>query len=125
MSNEPTDDDLRALHFAQSRIPPLAALEAFVAGGKSPSLAVQTALDRVGLSRWYPAEGGHRVLILYEGGWPFDSTELTVRPGAWDHDHCGRCNKSIPSMTLCWASVSDPLVLLCVECHADLFARSE
>ena len=120
MSSDPSDDELRALHFSESRISCLEGLEAFVSDGAPPTAGVQAALDHAGYSRWYPVAGGHRVLIRYEGAWPFAADELVRRPGAWDHEHCDRCGETIPPMTLCWASVADPLILLCTDCRSTL-----
>jgi hypothetical protein len=41
--------------------------------------------------------------------------------GGWDHEHCGRCQRSIKPMTLCWVTESGPYVVLCSECHNDVF----
>jgi hypothetical protein len=117
-----SDTALRDLAFMESRIPALPALEGFVPAGTKPSQAVQAALDRAGSSRWFPVEGGHRVVILYEGGWAFESTELNMRAGAWDHEHCSRCGEQIPAMTLCWVTESGDFLLLCSTCHSIISA---
>ena len=114
MSDE-KDSQYRRRPYHQSRIPALDALSAFVADGE-PESVVKEMADRVGLSRWYPEEGGHRVLILYEGG-PYDSERLTIEKGAWDHEHCDRCGEGISPMTLCWMSSDGPVSILCEPCH--------
>jgi hypothetical protein len=119
-----SDSQLRSLEFMESRIPSLPALEAFVAEGSGPTAAVQAALDHTISSRWSSVEGGHRVLILYEGNWPFDRSQLVLRGGAWDHEHCTRCTRLIPSLTLCWVTSSGPFVLLCTGCHAAIFTAT-
>lgn len=98
-----------------SRIPVLDGLVTFVpAGGeREPWLLEAT----TGQSRWFPIEGGHRVVIPHEGR-SFDSNHLAIEKGAWDHEHCSSCGSRIAPMTLCWVTESDPYVLLCEMCHA-------
>jgi len=111
------EDDLRfkQLAYHPSRIPALDALSAFVADDQEHP-TVQVVVDRVGFSRWYPEEGGHRVLIPYEGG-PYDAEYFVIEKGAWDHEHCKRCGENIEPMTLCWVSTGDTHVILCESCH--------
>jgi hypothetical protein len=111
--------ELAPLRFMASRIPPLDALVAFVPSGQERQTWLEDATALTGQSRWYPVEGGHRVVILYEGG-PFDSAHLSVEKGAWDHEHCARCGSSIHPMTLCWVTETGPNILLCGECHGEL-----
>jgi uncharacterized protein len=108
-------EDYRILKFVQSRIPALDALEAFVPDGTTPDEPLEEMLRRSSSSRWYPVEGGHRVLILYEGG-GYDAARFTLIPGAWDHEHCTRCGANIEPMTLCWVTENGPFVLLDEEC---------
>jgi hypothetical protein len=115
-----TSDDLRGMAFMQSRIPPLDGLTAFVPDDRPLDPAIQSAADAAGFSRWYPLEGGHRLVLLYEGG-PYDATRFTVEPGAWDHEHCHLCYANIPSMTLCWVTRHDPYVILCEKCYGEAF----
>jgi hypothetical protein len=113
-------ENLRNLKFMPSRIPALDALEIFVPDGAPPDAELQELQSRTGQSRWYPLEGGHRVLILYEGG-PFDEKRFTLAKGAWDHEHCSRCGATIEPMTLCWVTEGGPLVLLDEQCHRAIF----
>ena len=113
------DDELeefRKLSFMPSRIPKLDALEGFVPIDGRPDAEIQELTSRTGQSRWYPVEGGHRVLILYEGG-PFNDTRFTLVKGAWDHEHCSRCGDTIEPMTLCWVTRSGRHVLLDEKCY--------
>ena len=64
-------------------------------------------------------EGGHRVLILYEGG-PYNAQRFALAKGAWDHEHCSRCGATIEPMTLCWTRAGE-YVLLDEKCHAEVF----
>ena len=111
-------EDLRGLSFMPSRIPALDALEIFVPDGAPADPELNELQSRLGQSRWYPVEGGHRVLILYEGG-PYNSQRFSK--GAWDHEHCSRCGHTIEPMTLCWVTVSGQYVLLDEKCHTEVF----
>jgi hypothetical protein len=93
-------DQLRTLKFMPSRIPALDALEIFVPTDGSEDAGVSELRSRIGQSRWYPLEGGHRVLIPYEGG-PYNSSRFKLLSGVWDHEHYTRCGATIPPMTLC------------------------
>lgn len=109
----------RQYKFSPSRIPALDALSVFVQGEEEDTV-VNEMIDRVGFGRWYPVEGGHEVLILYEGG-PFDVSRFTIKKGARDHEHCRGCSANITPMTLCWATESGPHVILCETYHRQLF----
>ncbi len=100
----------------QSRIPALDALSAFVPTGHEEDTQLQKAVGARGSSRWFPVEGGHDVLFLYEGG-EFDAGIFKIKKGAWDHEHCTACGGNIPPMTLCWVTESGPYVILCGDCY--------
>jgi hypothetical protein len=126
MSDGSTNDsfaNLRGQTFTESRIPALDALSTFVPDGEEPSGILKAPLDQMP-SRWYPVTGGHKVLILYEGG-EYDRTQFTIEEKAWDHEHCNVCKARIPSMTLCWVTQSGPWVLLCSECKKRMDSYSE
>ena len=113
-------EQLRALKFMPSRIPALDALEIFVPNGSPDDPELSELRDRTGQSRWYPVEGGHRVLILYEGG-PYNASRFKLLTEAWDHEHCTRCGATIPPMTLCWVTEEGPYVVLDESCHREAF----
>jgi hypothetical protein len=108
---------LPTFSWMESRIPALDALAVFVLdNGPDPTL--EGMIKRSGQSRWYPVTGGHRVLIPKEAGQrDRDGFELALR--AWDHEHCDVCGDTIPAMMLCWVTVRDPYVLLCIDCYAE------
>lgn len=108
--------ELRGLSFMQSRIPALDALEVFVPVGAEQDFVLEEVRARTGSSRWFPVEGGHRVLILYEGG-DYDHSRFSLAKGGWDHEHCDHCNVRIEPMTLCWVTQSGLYVLICDACH--------
>jgi hypothetical protein len=100
----------------ESRIPALDALAAFVPDDRTPDPVITEMQERIGGSRWYPVQGGHRVLMPYDGG-EYDSSRFTIEPGAWDHEHCGACGDKIPPMTLCYVTEPEqPYILLCAKC---------
>jgi len=107
---------LPKLDWMPSRIPKCKALVTFVAAdglGCPPSVEVAM---RDKPSRWYPCAGGHRVLILYEGG-SYDSAILSVEPEAWDHEECDVCDEQIPPMTLCHVTKRGRYLALCENCY--------
>jgi hypothetical protein len=109
-------EQFRRYSYKQSRIPALDALEVFVPTGQENDDVIKEVTSRTGSSRWFPVSGGHRVLILYEGG-GYDSRRFTLIKGAWDHEHCTRCRDQIKPMTLCWVTEIVPCIILCEECH--------
>jgi len=117
------DDDLKfkQLTYHASRIPALDALSAFVADGVDDPV-VEAASEHAGFARWYPVNGGHKVLIPHEGG-PYDSARFTIEKGVWDHEHCKRCGQTIEPMTLCWVSRRGPYVILCESCHGQIIGN--
>jgi len=113
------DDELQELRrhrYHQSRIPALDGLETFVADGAPPDPELAELRSRSGFTRWYPVPGGHRVVVLYEGG-GFNADRFTFRKGVWDHEHCKRCTARIPSLTLCWVSRDESYIILCEDCY--------
>ncbi len=114
MDADERDEQFRRLSYSATRVPRLDALEAFVPTGREDDETGSEARKRP--SRWFPAEGGHRVLVLYEGG-EYDAGRWRLVKGGWDHEHCTRCGRSIEPMTLCWVTAEGPWVLLCEACH--------
>jgi hypothetical protein len=106
----------RLLTYRQSRIPALDALEAFVPDGAERDETFSEIRSRTGFSRWFPVEGGHKVLFLYEGG-DYDHERFSLRKGAWDHEHCKRCALRLEPLTLCWVSTGRDYTILCEECY--------
>jgi hypothetical protein len=117
-------DEFRRYSYMESRIPVLDALEVFVLSGKENDTELNAIVNRTGFSRWFPAADGHRVLILDEGG-DYDSRRFTLIKGAWDYEHCKRCQKRITPMTLCWVTANGPYIVLCEECHRVVVGSDE
>ena len=105
-----------------SRIPALDGLVTFLKDGERDPAVEEFARSRP--SRWYPEEGGTRVVVLYDDGAPYDASRWRVEKGAWDHEHCDLCGESIEPMTLCWVTKRDPYALLCQACHAKVAGTS-
>ena len=114
-----TDEELSGLptySWMMSRIPARDALSTFVPDGSESDPAIAEMQERVGGSRWFPVQGGHRVVMLFDGG-SYDASRFTIEAKSWDHEHCDSCNEHIPAMTLCY--VTEPgqqYVLLCAGC---------
>jgi hypothetical protein len=113
--------ELRDYHFMPSRIPKLDALATFVPLGGESEPALEAAMQMTGFSRWFPIEGGHRVLFPYEGG-EYDRGRFSIESFAWDHETCHVCRAHIEAMQLCWVTESGTYVILCESCHAELAA---
>jgi hypothetical protein len=111
---------LREHEFAPSRIPKLDALSILVPTSTEQDPLVVEMHKRVGFSRWFPVEGGHRVLFPFEGG-EYDHSRFTIESQAWDHETCKSCRAHIPALTLCWATQAGPYIILCERCHKDIF----
>ena len=111
--------ELATLEFMPSRIPAQDGLVGFVASGHEREPWIEAATALTGHSRWYPVDGGHRIVILYEGG-AFDASHLSLERGVWEHEHCSWCLHKIPTMTLCWVTKSGRFVILCESCHEDV-----
>jgi hypothetical protein len=110
---------LRQFRFMRTRIPALDALATFVPHGGERDPAITGAAGLTGFSRWFPVEGGHRMLVPYEGG-EYDATRFSIEKGAWDHETCKICRMHIDAMTLCWVTEAGPYVILCDSCKEQL-----
>jgi hypothetical protein len=118
-----TIDELANIELMQSRIPALNAFVHFVPDGpRDPSVDSFAGSRR---SRWYPVEGGTRVVVSMENQPAYDTAKWQVEKGAWDHEHCDLCGGHIPAMTLCWVTKYDPYVLLCDPCHGKVVAAEK
>jgi len=115
-------DELARLEWMQSRIPALDALVHFVPDG--PRDAAVDSFATSHRSRWYPIQGGTRVVVSMERKPNYDATKWQIEKGAWDHEHCDHCGENIPAMTLCWVTKYDPYVLLCDACHTKAAATT-
>jgi hypothetical protein len=108
---------LPAYHWMPSRIPLRAALSTFVPNAPEPEPIIAQMSSRCGQSVWHEAQGGHRVLFLYDGG-AFDTSRFTLESKVWDYDECAICGLKISVMTLCYVTKpSQPYFLLCANCY--------
>lgn len=110
---------LRQLRFVPSRIPKLDAISTFVPTGSETDPVLAETHAQSGFSRWFPAEGGHKVSFPFEGG-AYDASRFELEPEAWDHETCKTCRLHIDAMTLCWVTESGPYVILCEGCHSEV-----
>lgn len=119
---EYTIEELARFEWMPSRIPVQDALTRFIPETNAGPAVDVPPFARV--TRYYPQEGGLRVLRPFPGLAEFDPNVWTVAKGAWDHDDCDFCDACIPAMTLCWVTRFDPYVLLCAACHARVVAAA-
>ena len=99
----------------ESRIPAIDAVVVFVPNSTETDPEIGRMVERC-VSRWYPVEGGHRVLISNHDD-SYRPPGSSIEPGGWDHEDCESCDKRIPAMTLCFATApGQPYFLLCSEC---------
>jgi hypothetical protein len=113
------DDDkmreLPILPWMPSRIPKRKALATFVNDGEPCPSPVEVAM-KSHPARWYPENGGHRVLILYEGG-AYDNVIFRLEAEGWDHEDCDVCGKAIAPLALCYVTSLGPYIALCTSCY--------
>ena len=118
---ECTVDELARVDWMPSRIPALDALVRFVPNdGPHPETDPVITTSRG--SKWYPTEGGFRVVVPIDSKTDHDLTKWHVEKGIWDQEDCDLCGENIPAMTLCWVTKYDPYILLCEACHAKVAA---
>jgi hypothetical protein len=81
------DDEITKLgsyEWMESRIPALDALVGFIPDKIPRNPSIQKTLDAVrGGSRWYPVEGGHRVVIRDFQELTYDSEFFKIEKGMW------------------------------------------
>lgn len=123
-----TDPDISELPkypWMESRIPARDALSTFLPDDYAPDPEFEKVQERAGGSRWFPVQGGHRVLMPFDGG-SYDSSRFTIESCAWDHEHCDVCLDHIPAMTLCHVTEPEqPYILLCSGCFAEHVAPNQ
>lgn len=107
---------LSTLKWIPSRIPARKALVAFLPDGPECPPAIKAAMQEQSGSRWFPVDGGHRVLFLYEGG-AYDTSTFHVEPDAWDYEDCAVCAEQIPALNPCFVTELDPYIALCPACY--------
>jgi len=121
-----TEEERASLPFypwMESRIPALDAVVVFVPNSPEPDPEIARMVERRE-SRWYPVEGGHRVLIVSESD-SYRPPGSSIESGAWDHEECESCDKRIPAMTLCYVTApGQPYFRLCSECFDLNVSRS-
>jgi hypothetical protein len=107
----------------ESRIPAIDAVVVFVPDSPEPDPAISRMVERC-ISRWYPVEGGHRVLIASESD-SYRPPGSSIESGAWDHEDCESCDKRISAMTLCYVTApGQPYFRLCSDCFDRYVGKS-
>ena len=114
---------LRAEMFRHTRFPGMDALVAVISKEQETSLEVKRTVDDAGEGRWYPVEGGWKVMCPYTGQ-SFDGDLFHVEKGAWNHVHCDGCEGSINTGDFCWAAeAEDDFWVICDTCYDKLKER--
>jgi hypothetical protein len=125
-SEEPMElpESLQSAEFEERIFPGMDALVAIVPkGGDVPGEVKQT-VDDAGAGRWFPFEGGWKVVCPYTGQ-DFNSDRFTVEKGGWEHEHCDGCQGTIGVGDHCWvAETEDECYVICDNCHKMLRTRS-
>jgi hypothetical protein len=116
---------LQATMFRHTSYPGMDALVATVPKGKESSVEVQRPVEEAGDGRWFPLEGGWKVMCPYVGQ-DFDPDLFHIEKDAWDHVHCDGCHGSIDTGASCWvAKTEDDYFILCDNCHEGLSQRDD
>jgi hypothetical protein len=99
------------------------ALVAVIAKEQETSPQVKRTVDDAGEGRWYPVEGGWKVMCPYTGQ-SFDGDLFHIEKGGWNHVHCDGCQGSIDTGVSCWvAETEDDYFVICDNCHDRLKER--
>ncbi len=115
-------NELATFEWMPSRIPAFDALVTVIPDEPRDGSVDSFAMSH--RSRFFPTQGGTRVLVSFEVPTEYDGKRWHIEKDAWDHEHCELCRQHVPSMTLCWVTKSDPYVLLCGACHSKVAASA-
>lgn len=114
---------LRAEMFEKGTFPGMDALVALIPQGQEIPSEIKRALDEAGTGRWFPFEGGWKVVCPYDGQ-DFDPSLFSIEEGAWTHEHCDGCETTVNVGDSCWvAEEDDECFLLCDDCYGRLKAH--
>ncbi len=110
--------------FKRREYPGMDALVAIVPKGQEASPDVKR-VEGGRESRWFPFDGGWKVVCPFVGQ-AFDSSVFSVVKNGWDHAHCEGCNATIDIGGSCWtAKAEDDFFVLCDACHAQLGSQND
>ena len=108
---------LRAEMFRHTSYPGMDALVAVIPKDKETPAEVKQVEDDAGEGRWFPFEGGWKVVCPYTGQ-DFDPDLFHIEKDAWDHVHCDGCHASIDTGVSCWvAEMEDGHFVVCDTCY--------
>jgi hypothetical protein len=117
--------NLQAEMFRETTFPGMDALVAFIPKGQDTPSEVKQTVDDAGSSRWFPHEGGWKVICPYFGQ-DFDPDLFTIEAGGWKHEHCDGCQSTISVGDSCWvAETQDESFIICGNCHSKLETKGE
>jgi hypothetical protein len=111
---------LRAEMFRHTSYPGMDALVAVIPRGQETPAEVKQTVDDAGEGRWFPFEGGWKVMCPYTGQ-SFDHDLFHLEKGGWNHVHCNGCQGSISVGSSCWvAETEDDFLVICDNCYDEL-----
>lgn len=115
--------NLLAGMFKEGTFSGMDALVAFIPKGQDTPSEVKQTVDDAGAGRWYPSEGGWKIVCPYTGQ-GFNPDLFTVEEGGWRHEHCYICESMIGVGDRCWvAETQEEDYLICGNCHQKLETR--
>jgi len=108
---------LRAEVFRHASYPGMDALVAVITKEQETSPEIKQTVDDAGEGRWYPVQGGWKVMCPYTDQ-SFDHDLFHIEKGGWDHIHCDGCQGSIRTGNSCWVTeAEDDYFIICDNCY--------
>lgn len=124
-SQEDVLQNLRAEMFQETSFPGMDALVAFIPKGQDIPSEVKQIVDDAEAGRWFPHEGGWKVVCPYTGQ-DFNSDLFAVENGGWEHEHCDACQGTISVGDSCRvAQTPDECFVICGNCYSKLETKGE
>jgi hypothetical protein len=110
-------EGLRAESFKHATYTGMDALVAIVPKDRETPTKVKQTVDDAGEGRWFPFEGGWKVMCPYTDQ-SFDPDVFVVEKGGWTHEHCDGCQGTIGVGDSCWvAEAEEGCSVICDTCY--------
>lgn len=118
-------DGLGAEAFEHMTYSGMDSLVAFVPKGRDVPAKVKQTVDEAGEGRWFPFEGGWKVVCRYTEQ-RFDPDLFVIEKGGWTHEHCDGCQRAIGIGDSCWvAQAQEGCVVICDACYNRVKGREQ